>query len=52
MLSYIIHFCCTELYSNKESKELFENYRSNDIFTVNEEIMLQSLQVFSKIINF
>lgn len=45
MLSYIIYFCCTELYSNKEPKELFENYRNNDIFTINEEITFQSLQV-------
>ncbi|XP_017758583.1 PREDICTED: E3 ubiquitin-protein ligase listerin [Eufriesea mexicana] len=48
MLSYIIHFCCTELCLNKKSKKLFENYKNNDIFTVNEEIMLQSLQVLSE----
>lgn len=52
MLSYIIYFCCTELYSNKEPKQLFENYKNNDIFTINEEITFQSLQILSKFQDF
>ncbi|XP_043579866.1 E3 ubiquitin-protein ligase listerin [Bombus pyrosoma] len=48
MLSYIIYFCCTELCPTKEPKELFECYKSNDIFSLNGEIMLQRLQILSK----
>ncbi|CAK9795315.1 E3 ubiquitin-protein ligase listerin [Anthophora quadrimaculata] len=48
MLTYIIRFCCTELCPSNEPKKLFENYKSNDILGINEEITFQSLQVLSK----
>ncbi|XP_076766423.1 E3 ubiquitin-protein ligase listerin [Xylocopa sonorina] len=52
MLSYIIYFCCTELYPRKEPVELFENCKSSNIFDTSEEITLQSLQILSKFQNF
>ena len=45
ILPYIIHFRCTKLCPVKEPKELFRNYKNNNILTVNEETRLQNLQV-------
>ncbi|XP_076673514.1 E3 ubiquitin-protein ligase listerin [Andrena cerasifolii] len=51
MLSYIIYFCCIDLYANQKSDELFEMYRSSGISTKDNEIILQGLQTLSKFQN-
>ncbi|KAF3422393.1 hypothetical protein E2986_12015 [Frieseomelitta varia] len=51
ILPYIIHFCCTKLCPVKKPKELFRNYKNSNIFTVNEEMRLQNLQILRKFQN-